>query len=473
MWKQKISLTFLIFVVIVTLAACKSYQAASFKVDGDQAIMTGAIDAKTPKRVEALIRDYPNVHTIVLKDVEGSVDDEANLEAARLLRQHGFKTHVPADGVIASGGTDFFLAGIERSVEAGAKLGVHSWAAGNGKTGADFPRDDPQHQLYLSYYEEMGIPSDFYWFTLEAASAEGMHWMTVEEMQRYDIETTLTSEENVSPNDTSTPIIAEGAAKAFGDPNSMHIGRGLLRQPVREAPENIYTDSGIVSTSDYGAYTKKMTVYGITFIAKENMPDTFMLHVAQTMKDMFVQTDATDRALQEAVLKNLYRYHAVLPIVSSENPDGLEELLATSSIADIIMNNSSHQAMEVVEHILHAVTDIGLHSTLNDQFGLHEASDIFKAMQEASTKGFYAAADYNDIPAGETRNVVLVQEYIYWVITSAWNLQETYGLGEREWALKNAELLQAQQASAYALVENFINKIMSAPQQSTLQLFGS
>ena len=37
----------------------------------------------------------------------------------------------------------------------------------------------------------MGIPEAFYWFTLEAAPPEGMHWMTEEEMKKYGIYTDL------------------------------------------------------------------------------------------------------------------------------------------------------------------------------------------------------------------------------------------------------------------------------------------
>lgn len=105
------------FIALLTLAGCRNYKPASFTVEGNKAIMTGAIDAKTPERVAALINDHPEVKTIIMQDVEGSVNDEANLVASRRIRQHGFTTHVPANGVIASGGTDFFLAGVERSIE--------------------------------------------------------------------------------------------------------------------------------------------------------------------------------------------------------------------------------------------------------------------------------------------------------------------------------------------------------------------
>lgn len=187
-----IQFTFL-FLVGLLLTSCAlfgdNYMPADFTVNGNQAVMVGVINGTTPERVQTLIDDYPEVTTIVMQDVEGSANDEANLVAARLVRQHGFNTHVPADGVIASGGVDFFLAGVERTAVSGAKLGVHSWAAGDGVTGDQVPRDDPQHKLYLDYYAEMGIPADFYWFTLQAAPAEDIYFMTEAEMAQYKMVT--------------------------------------------------------------------------------------------------------------------------------------------------------------------------------------------------------------------------------------------------------------------------------------------
>ncbi|MBX2796707.1 MAG: hypothetical protein KTR31_03525 [Myxococcales bacterium] len=162
---------------------------ATFTVDGEVATMSGVIGSGTPDRVADLVAMYPEVRQITLQDVPGSRDDVANLEASRAVRAAGLATHVPADGVIASGGVDFFCAGNPRSAEAGALLGVHSWATGGGIEGGDLPRDDPQHALYLDYYEEMGIHEDFYWFTLEAAPAAGIHWMTEDEIETYGLTT--------------------------------------------------------------------------------------------------------------------------------------------------------------------------------------------------------------------------------------------------------------------------------------------
>jgi len=157
---------------------------AQFSIKNDVANMTGVIDGTTPARVLELAIENPQVRMVVLQDVPGSIDDDACLFAGSLLRNFGFKTHVPSGGTIASGGVDFFLAGAERTVEAGSRIGVHSWGGPDGE-GRDLPRDDEAHTMYLDFYREMGIPSDFYWFTLGAASEDDIHWMTQKELNRF------------------------------------------------------------------------------------------------------------------------------------------------------------------------------------------------------------------------------------------------------------------------------------------------
>lgn len=162
------------------------YPTASFTVDGDVATMTGAIKGSTPQAVAELIDQHPDLRQIVLLDVPGSLDDVSNLEASRMVRDAGLDTHVPADGQISSGGVDFFCAGVTRTAEPGARFGVHAWGAGR-VDGSEVPEDDPRHDEYLDYYEEMGVPAEFYWFTLSAAPAAEIYWMTEEEIEAYGL----------------------------------------------------------------------------------------------------------------------------------------------------------------------------------------------------------------------------------------------------------------------------------------------
>lgn len=187
--KYRHAFVLLVLLVVGCADIEDSYEPASFKRDGNSLVMTGVIDSNIATTLEAALATHPDIHLIVLQNVEGSIDDEANLEAARIVRQYDLDTHVPADGMIASGGTDFFLAGVERTIEAGALIGVHAWGGDDIADAAALPDSHPEHQPYLRYYQDMGIPQSFYWYTLDAAPSEDIHWMTQAEIHRYQLTT--------------------------------------------------------------------------------------------------------------------------------------------------------------------------------------------------------------------------------------------------------------------------------------------
>ncbi|MFG0319801.1 MAG: EF-hand domain-containing protein [Planctomycetota bacterium JB042] len=161
---------------------------ATFEVDGDVAVVAGTLDASTPSRVLRLLLEHPEVRTLELRWISGTVDDAANLWVMREVRRRGLVTRVPKGGMVASGGTDLLLAGVRRTVEPGARVGVHSWDGGSIE-GRALPRDHEDHEEYLAICRELGVPEAYYWFTLEAAPAEEMHWATREELVRYGIVT--------------------------------------------------------------------------------------------------------------------------------------------------------------------------------------------------------------------------------------------------------------------------------------------
>ena len=164
-----------------------------FEVQGDVAIMTGYIGADFVHRMCDLAAENPEVAEVEMLDVPGSsTPGNESLEGGQVLRAQGLDTFMPSDGQVESGGVDVFLAGVERVVANGGCLGVHATEIdfGDGPvSAADLPRDDPEHEPYLEYFEELGIPTDFYWFTLEAAPPDGIHYLTPEEMVRYEVVT--------------------------------------------------------------------------------------------------------------------------------------------------------------------------------------------------------------------------------------------------------------------------------------------
>jgi len=164
-----------------------------FDVEGDLAVMSGTIGADFVHRVCDLTAENPGVVEIEMFDVPGSsTPGDETLEGGLVLRAQGLDTYLPGDGQVESGGVDFFLAGQERIVEDGGCLGVHSTEIDYGDgpvSAADLPPDHPEHQPFLEYFDAIGIPEDFYWFTLEAAPPAGIHYLTPEEMERFEVVT--------------------------------------------------------------------------------------------------------------------------------------------------------------------------------------------------------------------------------------------------------------------------------------------
>ncbi len=171
------------------LAACADpYTPVSFTAQGDRIVASGTIDHTTLSAFEEVIGEHPGIKTLVLQNIEGSVDDDANVVFSRVVRDEGFDTVVPSDGMVASGGTDLFLAGKRRVLEPGACVGVHSWGGG-GYVAAELPEDHPEHDRYLDYFRDIGVDPGFYWFTLDAASEDEIHWMSAAEADRFDLTT--------------------------------------------------------------------------------------------------------------------------------------------------------------------------------------------------------------------------------------------------------------------------------------------
>lgn len=159
-----------------------------FEVEGENLYMNGYICSKTPKQLEKIIANNPEIKTIIMQEVTGSLDDEANFPMAEWVRANGLNTHLTEDSDVESGGTDFFLSGNVRTMEDGAKIGVHSWAeAGTSKEAKDLPKDHPDHELNRKYIEDMLGDDEFYWYTIYAAPADGMHFMTTEEILKYNL----------------------------------------------------------------------------------------------------------------------------------------------------------------------------------------------------------------------------------------------------------------------------------------------
>lgn len=156
-----------------------------WKIKDDGVHLYGANGTYTAAMHYALMQ-IAHKKVFYLHDVKGSFDDNVNMYVATVVRKQGYDTVLPDNAIVASGGADFFLAGVKRAAVGKYEFGIHSWG-GQNEQGRDFPKDHPAHHQYLNFYDDLKINEAFYWFTLQMAPVNSMYYMNKLEMNKFGL----------------------------------------------------------------------------------------------------------------------------------------------------------------------------------------------------------------------------------------------------------------------------------------------
>lgn len=233
----------------------------NFEVRENTAYMTGVIDSSIPVLLNNLLDTYPQVDTIVMQQVNGSIDLAATYEAGRILREACLTTVVPYEGLIASGGVSLFLAGCERIIENNSKVGIHTWRSftlddQDNKvvtiSGIELDESDEQHIKHLTYITDMNIPEEFYWRTANTPF-DKVHYLTSEELSEYDIITVAQQDWGANYNAKIDRDIALGWQKT-----RFYTYKGIVRQYGKIGPDAAENLTGLldeypeVNTVEFG-----------------------------------------------------------------------------------------------------------------------------------------------------------------------------------------------------------------------------
>jgi len=161
-----------------------------FRAVDNKAYGNGNTNGMSVSTVRGFLNDNPQVDTLVMGIMPGTKNADMNVLIAREIRKRGLKTHLPQNGFIASGAVDLFLAGVERTMECGGKIGVHSWGLTGDTSGTISPKTmgvDRRQKYHEKFLRDMGIDPSFYVFTREAAEPSQLHYMTEEEIERFGL----------------------------------------------------------------------------------------------------------------------------------------------------------------------------------------------------------------------------------------------------------------------------------------------
>lgn len=159
--------------------------------------LLGTFDDHTAAKAIGYLKQHSHIQVIVLTANGGSMNDEETLRFGRYIRANGLDTHLIKNGVAASGGVSLLLAGNNRSIGEGAHVGVHAWAQCRSRENicvpaTDFAESDEAHSLHRNYIQQMLDKDDFYWFSIQAANHDSIHWLSEDELVQFDIANTST-----------------------------------------------------------------------------------------------------------------------------------------------------------------------------------------------------------------------------------------------------------------------------------------
>ena len=188
---------FLTVLILCSLLSCKKGfldRYGPFYISSDTTVFyEGTSAGRIDNNFDKMMEDYPNIISITFSShCPGSINDDALYIAARKVRNNGIKTILNSESVVESGAVDLFISGASREIDTGAKIGVHSWSYAGGEDGVDLPVDHEDHTMYLDFYNEMlennNLGEEFYWFTLNSASSDEIHYMSEEEIEYFGLE---------------------------------------------------------------------------------------------------------------------------------------------------------------------------------------------------------------------------------------------------------------------------------------------
>ena len=275
----------------------------------------------------------------------------------------------------------------------------------------------------------------------------------------------------------------EEASKLETDSEQDRIGGFLPKIPYNNKTVNLNDFTVTIRNFDVYGFPKKMETYGTLFAIMEGVPNEFVNEVAVTFHQMFPKDASLDLKKQEEVLSAMLQYKSLIPVLKGryeslgeDFEQSMEKLSSDYSVCDIIMykDGTGRQTMEVVEHLLHFITSIGLHLNSPKEWSFSDAdSEAAEVMNKAIELGLYDISGYADmLEEKEIHQRVIVQEFAYWLISTYWNLQEPYGnIQEREWNIDNKKQLLEKLPEGYNLVKSTIDSIMTAPSKEALDKF--
>jgi len=248
---------------------------------------------------------------------------------------------------------------------------------------------------------------------------------------------------------------------------------------------------GLTEDSYFDPFTKYIEVQNLRIFITPEVSDKFAKQVSKIYELMLGNNNLIDESLRNGYFETLSNEY-VFQRVGYSGPDYYEEKTgknfdealnphpfngpyrdnSTDYIWETPTANTDEKIGEVVEHLLHTVTNIALTYTYPEWNWMNSNSEIYKATMEAIENNVFDVSDYQRIlDRGDDEGYysIITQEFMFWVIVVEWGLAEIYELPSNEFNASTPAEIESKLPLAHELYKEFIEKIFTPPSINELR----
>ena len=239
------------------------------------------------------------------------------------------------------------------------------------------------------------------------------------------------------------------------------------------------------NANDLGGFSAFIDAKNLRIFAKEGVREVFLKNVGKAYEAMFEDASNIDESMRFhyfSTSKSEFVYQRVG--LFGENDTNFDPGTPPSPFDDNVTDyiwelkeEGVEQIGEVIEHLLHTVTNVVLFLSYPNEWDYNNSSSLLnKAMQESIEKGVYDISSYDEIKDDkEIYNKILTQEYAYWLILAEWDYFIIAGkrmegiTGNEEFTIGTPTEIATQLPLGHKLYKDYIEKILSIPDSETIK----
>jgi len=285
--------------------------------------------------------------------------------------------------------------------------------------------------------------------------------------------------------DTTTTTVADTTTTTVADTTTTTVA-----DTTTTTVADIFNRYEIITDNYYEPFTRYVDIKGLRIFVTQEVSNDFIKKVADTYVIMNNDNSFINSSLRNKHYSSLTDWN-IFQRLGYEGPGYYEEKTGknfddaispypingayyenvTDYIWEVPSASINSQIGEVIEHLLHTITNVSFARAYPEWNWYDPSSKIRQATNEAIEKNIFNDSDYQSLKDRgdfEGYHKITTQEFSFWFIVTSWGYADIYDLPSEEFTLSNKDQVKDQLPIAYELYEEFVAKVLNPPSKSQL-----